>query len=182
MAALLGGGVPVFDIRLGAGETDMLIRTPALGCAHADCLGLGPATLMRGHGAAVTGNSLQQVVYRSIYMEMNARLQAEALRLGPVTYLTETEAALAAATNDGQVHRPWELWARSDRPRLREEHMSSTTNGVKRRGLFTTIAAGGAAALAPLPKPAPGPTQTQRHHTRRRRTSRSPRAAPAPTT
>jgi acetolactate synthase-1/2/3 large subunit len=31
--------------------------------------------------------------------------------------------------------------------------MSNTTNGVKRRSLFTTIAAGGAAALAPLPKP-----------------------------
>ena len=112
MAGFLGGGVPIFDIRATAGETDMLIRTPALGCAHADCLGHGPATLMRGHGATVIGNSLQQVVYRAIYMEMNARLQAEALRLGPVTYLTETEAALAAATNDGQVQRPWELWAR----------------------------------------------------------------------
>jgi ribulose-5-phosphate 4-epimerase/fuculose-1-phosphate aldolase len=112
MAGFLGGGVPIFDIRADAGETDMLIRTPALGCAHANCLGHGPVTLMRGHGATVTGNSLQQVVYRSIYMEMNARLQAEALRLGPVTYLTETEAALAAATNDGQVQRPWELWAR----------------------------------------------------------------------
>lgn len=112
MSGFLGAGVPVFDIRCDAGETDMLIRTQALGCAHAECLGGGPATLMRGHGATVVGASLQQVVYRAIYMEMNARLQGDALRLGAVTYLTEQEAALAAATNDGQVQRPWELWAR----------------------------------------------------------------------
>jgi ribulose-5-phosphate 4-epimerase/fuculose-1-phosphate aldolase len=112
MSGFLGAGVPVFDIRCDAGETDMLIRTNALGCAHASCLGQAAATLMRGHGATVVGTSLQQVVYRAIYMEMNARLQADALRLGPVQYLTETEAQLAAETNDGQVQRPWELWAR----------------------------------------------------------------------
>lgn len=112
MSGFLGAGVPVFDIRCDAGDTDMLIRSPELGCAHAGCLGHGAATLMRGHGATVVGTSLQQVVYRAIYMEMNARLQGDALRLGPLTYLTEEEARLAAATNDGQVQRPWELWAR----------------------------------------------------------------------
>lgn len=112
MSGFLAAGVPVFDIRCDAGDTDMLIRTPALGCAHADCLGAGAATLMRGHGATVVGNSLRQVVYRAVYMEMNARLQSDAMRLGPVTYLTEGEARLAAATNDGQLQRPWELWAR----------------------------------------------------------------------
>jgi ribulose-5-phosphate 4-epimerase/fuculose-1-phosphate aldolase len=111
MSGFLGAGVPVFDIRCEAGETDMLIRTPALGCAHADCLGAASATLMRGHGATVVGTSLQQVVYRAVYMEMNARLQADALRLGTVTYLSEAEAQLATATNDGQLQRPWELWA-----------------------------------------------------------------------
>jgi ribulose-5-phosphate 4-epimerase/fuculose-1-phosphate aldolase len=112
MSGFLGAGVAVFDIRCDAGDTDMLIRTPALGCAHAGCLGDGVATLMRGHGATVVGSSLQQVVYRAIYMEMNARLQSDAMRLGTVTYLTEGEARLAAATNDGQLQRPWDLWAR----------------------------------------------------------------------
>jgi HCOMODA/2-hydroxy-3-carboxy-muconic semialdehyde decarboxylase len=41
---------------------------------------------------------------------VNARLQAEASRLGDVTFLTEAEAANAAATNDPLVDRPWELW------------------------------------------------------------------------
>lgn len=112
MSGFLGAGVPVFDIRCDAGDTDMLIRSPALGAAHAGCLGAGAATLMRGHGATVVGGSLQQVVYRAIYMEMNARLQAEAMRLGDPVYLTEGEARLAAAAIDGQVQRPWELWVR----------------------------------------------------------------------
>jgi hypothetical protein len=32
------------------------------------------------------------------------------MRLGPITWLNPTEAANAAATNDGQVDRPWQLW------------------------------------------------------------------------
>ena len=112
MSGFLGAGVPVFDIRCEAGESDMLIRTPELGDAHARCLGSCAATLMRGHGATVVGASLQQAVYRAIYMEMNARLQAEAIRLGEVTYLSEEEARLAAATNDTQLQRPWDLWER----------------------------------------------------------------------
>ncbi|HET6307942.1 MAG TPA: class II aldolase/adducin family protein [Rhodopila sp.] len=111
MSGFLGAGVPVFDIRCDSGETDMLIRTRELGRAHANCLGPCAATLMRGHGATVVGSSLQQVVYRSVYMEMNARLQADAMRLGDPIYLTEIEARLASATNDGQLQRPWDLWA-----------------------------------------------------------------------
>jgi hypothetical protein len=47
----------------------MLIRTQDLGRAHANCLGPCAATLKRGHDATVVENSLQQVVYRSVYME-----------------------------------------------------------------------------------------------------------------
>ena len=39
-----------------------------------------------------------------------AKLQLAALGLGEVTYLNEQEAALAAATNDGQIARSWNLW------------------------------------------------------------------------
>ncbi len=67
---------------------------------------------MRGHGSVVVGQSLQQAVYRAIYMELNARLQAEAMRLGRVTYLTPEEARAGAAVNDRMLHRPWELWKR----------------------------------------------------------------------
>ena len=110
-AAFLGTGVPVFEIREAAGaRTDMLIRTPDLGLALAVTLDKAPYALMRGHGAVAVGGSLKQAVYRAIYAEVNARIQTEASRLGDITFLTEAEAANAAATNDLMVDRPWELW------------------------------------------------------------------------
>ena len=67
---------------------------------------------MRGHGSTTVGNSIEQAVYRAIYAETDARLQAQALALGSVTYLTEEEARLAAIANDGQIGRSWDLWQR----------------------------------------------------------------------
>jgi HCOMODA/2-hydroxy-3-carboxy-muconic semialdehyde decarboxylase len=112
MSAFLGGGVPVFDIKTAAGgPTDMLVRNPALGRALAQTLGARPVALMRGHGAVVVGPSIQMTVFRSVYTEMNARLQAQAMALGgPVTYLDDEEARLAGGSVGGTVVRPWELW------------------------------------------------------------------------
>jgi len=89
MAAFLGEGVPVFEIRNSGGVTDMLIRTPALGHALAETLGDKPAALMRGHGAVVTAAGLHVVVGRAYYMKVNAKLQQDAMLLsgGKVTYL-----------------------------------------------------------------------------------------------
>jgi ribulose-5-phosphate 4-epimerase/fuculose-1-phosphate aldolase len=111
LGGFLGAGTPIFEIReTGGDNTDMLIRTPQLGVALARTLGSASYALMRGHGSVAVGVSLKQVVYRAIYGEVNARLQAEALRLGTITYLNDAEAANAAATNDQMVERPWELW------------------------------------------------------------------------
>ncbi len=112
MSAFLVGGVPVFDIKRAAGgATDMLVRTPALGRALAQTLGERPVALMRGHGAVVVGDSLPRAVFRSVYTEMNARLQAQAMALGgPVTYLDDEEARRAEASVGGTTVRPWELW------------------------------------------------------------------------
>jgi HCOMODA/2-hydroxy-3-carboxy-muconic semialdehyde decarboxylase len=112
MSAFLGGGVPVFDIKTAAGHaTDMLVRDAPLGRALAQTLGARPVALMRGHGAVVVGDSLPRVVFRSVYAEMNARLQAQAMALGgPVTYLDDEEARRAEASVGGTVERPWALW------------------------------------------------------------------------
>jgi ribulose-5-phosphate 4-epimerase/fuculose-1-phosphate aldolase len=68
---------------------------------------------MRGHGAVVVAASLPVVVFRSVYTEMNARLQAQAMALGgPVTYLDDEEARQATASVGGTIPRPWELWRR----------------------------------------------------------------------
>lgn len=116
MSGFLGEGAPIFEIRDVAGTaTDLLIRSPTLGASLADSLGEENVVLMRGHGATVTGPTLKQAVYRAIYVEVNARLQADALRLGPVDYLTPEEAETARETTEGQVERPWQLWKKRAR-------------------------------------------------------------------
>ena len=83
MSSFLGAGVPIFEIRdAGGPATDMLIRNPELGAALARTLGEAAVVLMRGHGDVVVGQSVEQVVFRAIYTEINAKLEAEALRLG----------------------------------------------------------------------------------------------------
>jgi HCOMODA/2-hydroxy-3-carboxy-muconic semialdehyde decarboxylase len=113
MSSFLGTGVPIFEIRDAGGDgTDMLVRNPALGAALAKVLGQSSVLLMRGHGDVVTGDSVKQVVFRAIYTEVNAKLEAEALRLGEgkVTFLNDKEAAASAATNAALVGRAWDLW------------------------------------------------------------------------
>lgn len=107
-------GAPIFEIRAVAGRgSDLLIRSRELGAALARALGGETAVLMRGHGVTVVGHSLRQAVFRAVYTEVGARLQADAMRLGPITFLTQEEAAAAAAANDTQVNRAWELWRRA---------------------------------------------------------------------
>jgi ribulose-5-phosphate 4-epimerase/fuculose-1-phosphate aldolase len=115
MSSFLGMGAPVFEIREAGGPaTDMLIRSPELGAALARRLDNSAVVLMRGHGNVVVGDSLPQVVFRAIYTEVNAKLQAEALRLGQgqVEFLNAEEAANATDTNNKVLGRPWELWKR----------------------------------------------------------------------
>jgi len=112
IAAFLGGGAPVFDIR-GAGgpATDMLIRNNGLGKALATTLGPHAVVLMRGHGSVAVGPTLKHVVYRAVYTEVNARIEAEALSMGgKPEFLNAGEAAAGTKTGDGLVGRPWELW------------------------------------------------------------------------
>ena len=113
MSSFLGAGVPIFEIREAGGPaTDMLIRTPELGAALGRKVGKSAVVLMRGHGDVVVGASVEQVVFRAIYTEVNAKLEAQALLLGggEVNFLNAEEAANATATNNAVLSRPWELW------------------------------------------------------------------------
>jgi ribulose-5-phosphate 4-epimerase/fuculose-1-phosphate aldolase len=113
MSSFLGAGVPIFEIREAGGlATDMLIRSPELGAALARRIGKSAVVLMRGHGDVVVGCSIEQVVFRAVYTEINAKLEAEALRLGrgKVNFLNTEEAAKATATNNAVLSRPWEMW------------------------------------------------------------------------
>jgi len=107
-------GTPIFEIRDFAGPgSDLLITSGKLGAALADSLGEGPAVLMLGHGSTVVGSTLRQAVFRAVYTEIGARLQMEAMRLGPVTYLTEEETIGTTKTISTQYDRSWFLWLKA---------------------------------------------------------------------
>jgi ribulose-5-phosphate 4-epimerase/fuculose-1-phosphate aldolase len=110
MAGFLGASTPVFEIRTVDAESDLLIRDARLGRALAGSLGQNPVVLMRGHGATAVGGNVRQAVYRAIYAEINARLQAAAMQLGSVTFLNEAEAKNFTAGVDSQIDRAWNFW------------------------------------------------------------------------
>ena len=112
IAGFLGSGPPVFEIRTVAGpDSDMLIRNNAIGQALAKTLGASnQVALMRGHGSVAVAQSVRHVVFRAVYTEVNARTEAEALKIGKPMFLNEKEAAAAMKTNDALVDRPWALW------------------------------------------------------------------------
>jgi HCOMODA/2-hydroxy-3-carboxy-muconic semialdehyde decarboxylase len=114
-AAFIALGVPVFEIRDAAGITDMLIRDPALGRALAKSIADRPAVLMRGHGATVVAPSIPRVVGRSIFLALNATLQAQAMIMaqgGPIKYLDPGEARLIEAREGYGLGRAWKAWKR----------------------------------------------------------------------
>ena len=92
--------------------TDLLVKDGKLGAALASVLSDKPAVLMRGHGAAVVGQTIPHVVGRSISLDINARAQMQAIALGGrITYIDPQE---ATQRSDPRIYdRAWELWKRS---------------------------------------------------------------------
>lgn len=112
-SAFISFGVPVFEIRERAGMTDMLIRNAPLGRNLAEALGDHPAALMRGHGAVITGPSLPRMVSRTIFLALNATLQAQAMSMGaPITYMAPEEARKIEEREGHGLARTWEAWKR----------------------------------------------------------------------
>ena len=112
-AAFIAAGVPVFDIRDRFGATDMLVGNAAKGVALAEVMGDRDIVLMRGHGAVACGPTLQASVFRSVYTEVNARIQHWTLALGggaPMAALDDEEGRLADAINQTAGRRAWDLW------------------------------------------------------------------------
>ena len=111
IAGFLGAGAPVFEIRAAAGpDSDMLIRNNGLGVALAKAPGGQQVLLVRGHGSVAAAQSVKHAVFRAVYTEVNARMAAEAIRLGNPTFPNEKEAAAAMKANDNHVDQPWALW------------------------------------------------------------------------
>ncbi|HUI78368.1 MAG TPA: class II aldolase/adducin family protein [Bryobacteraceae bacterium] len=117
VGSFINDGVPIFDVRkFGGTADDMLIRNPALGKALAQALGNKTAMILFGHGVVVTAASLPTVVSNAYFLNMNARVEEQAIRLGgTVSYLDrEPGAKRPPVTPAGAAanNRAWEYWKR----------------------------------------------------------------------
>jgi HCOMODA/2-hydroxy-3-carboxy-muconic semialdehyde decarboxylase len=112
MCAPMGDDIPTWDIRTKFGNaTNLLVTNLEMGRDLAATLGSRTVALMRGHGSTVVGASLREVVFTSVYMEMNADMQIKAMSLGEVTYLSGEEIdAIARGRAGFTFERAWENW------------------------------------------------------------------------
>jgi HCOMODA/2-hydroxy-3-carboxy-muconic semialdehyde decarboxylase len=113
-AAVIGHHVPVWDIRDEFGDnTNVLVTSNEMGDSLARAVGQGRAALMRGHGSVIAGNSVQDVVFTTYYLRLNAEVLIKAMSMGKdVTYLSPGE-----VDQSGELHRQplsqgraWEDW------------------------------------------------------------------------
>jgi ribulose-5-phosphate 4-epimerase/fuculose-1-phosphate aldolase len=113
MCASMGTDVPTWDSRTRFGDTNLLVTGMEMARDLAAALGLRPVALMRGHGCVVAGTSLRDVVFNSVYLELNADLQMKAHSLGRVTFLSDGEVAAILGTRRSFTYeRAWEYWCR----------------------------------------------------------------------
>jgi ribulose-5-phosphate 4-epimerase/fuculose-1-phosphate aldolase len=112
-AAIIGREVPVWDIRDQFGDTNMLVTSNEMGNSLAIAVGTGKAALMRGHGSVIAGKSLQDAVFTTFYLRLNAEVLVKAMSMGgEITYLSPGE-----TDRSGEMHgqaftqgRAWEEW------------------------------------------------------------------------
>lgn len=113
MCASMGSDVPTWDSRTSFGDTNLLVINMTMARDLAAVLGPRPVALMRGHGCVVAGTSLREVVFNSVYLELNADLQLKASSLGPITFLSEGEVQAVLSTRSSfTFERAWEYWCR----------------------------------------------------------------------
>ena len=110
-AAVIGQQVPVWDIRDEFGDTDMLVRSNEMGNSLARALGAGTAALMRGHGSVVAAKSVQDAVFATYYLQLNAEVVIKAMSMGAeITYLSSGETEMSAEVHSQPFSRgrAWE--------------------------------------------------------------------------
>jgi ribulose-5-phosphate 4-epimerase/fuculose-1-phosphate aldolase len=123
MCAHIGHEVPTWDSHDKFGDTALLVDSVDMGRDLARAVGARPSILMRGHGATIAANSIRYVVFTSIYLEVNAKLQRQAMAMGDIKFLTPGEVdKIMARTGPYTLNRAWENWCRrAERPYLGEE-------------------------------------------------------------
>ena len=87
----IGHNVPVWDSHDKFGDTALLVENMEMGRDLARAMGAGRTILMRGHGATVLAPSIRNAVFTSVYLEVNAKLQMQAMAMGDIKFLTPGE-------------------------------------------------------------------------------------------
>jgi HCOMODA/2-hydroxy-3-carboxy-muconic semialdehyde decarboxylase len=123
MCANIGHEVSTWDSHDKFGDTALLVENVEMGRDLARALGRDRTILMRGHGATIAGSSVRHAVFVSIYLEVNAKLQMQAMAMGEIKFLTSGEVdKVAARTGPYTLNRAWENWCRrADRPFVSNE-------------------------------------------------------------
>jgi len=107
-AGFLPPETPTFEIRDARkdGDRGMQVTDSARGAALARTLSSYPAALMRGHGNVVVGSSIKQAVVYAAYVDINARMQMQALLLSrDIVTMNEPE---LFKPEEFDINRPWE--------------------------------------------------------------------------
>jgi ribulose-5-phosphate 4-epimerase/fuculose-1-phosphate aldolase len=113
MCASMGHEVPIWDSRDKFGDTDLLVADMDMGRDLARLLGPRRTALMRGHGSVVAGLDIRQAVFTSVYLEVGAKLQIEAMRMGEIKFLSAGEVdTIVSRTGSYTINRAWENWCR----------------------------------------------------------------------
>jgi ribulose-5-phosphate 4-epimerase/fuculose-1-phosphate aldolase len=113
--APIGVQIPVWDAQTKFGDSNLLISNMEMGRDFARVLDKNSSALMRGHGCSIAGRSIREAVYTAVYLEVNADLQLQASRMGPIIFLSDGEIRIIsdrlanAKPNEG-YDRAWEYW------------------------------------------------------------------------
>ena len=112
--APIGADIPVWDMRHKFGETNHLVVTMEQGRDLAATLGDRSIALMKRHGCVVAGATVQEAVMKAIYLQINARLQLQAMQIGTPDYLTDSEIEQCTDMQQSPISldRAWEVWCR----------------------------------------------------------------------
>ncbi|MDH7794278.1 MULTISPECIES: class II aldolase/adducin family protein [unclassified Beijerinckia] len=107
-AGFLPPETPNFEIRDACepGYRGLQITDMARGAALARTLSSHPVALLRGHGNVVVGGSIKQAVVYAAFVDINARMQMQAMMLSPS--IVPMNAAELFTPEEFDINRPWE--------------------------------------------------------------------------
>lgn len=111
MCGSIGHKVPLWDSHDKFGDTGLLVDSMAMGRDLAKRVGKDRCALMRGHGAVVAGQMIRQAIWIAIYLELNAKLQMQAMAMGKIKFLTSGEVdKIIERHGPFSFNRAWENW------------------------------------------------------------------------